>query len=217
MTNTDSQLSAEISAPSSTPSLPPSSAERWQLWRQRGLIGLSLTGLGVLGIGLEDFSPRDAAWFWIVVLPLFAVVSMQLSTRKARARGDKVWPVIRAEIYHWGGFLIALKIMLLFIQQGTLDREAGGMVSLLLLALACYYAGVHFDPIFLLVSGPLALAAVLASYITQYMWFVLATLGLLIVVLLVVHLRATQRMKAVSDAGETPESLPPPQKLTSGD
>jgi predicted Abi (CAAX) family protease len=77
--------------------------------------------------------------------------------------------------------------------------------------------GVHFDPIFLLVSGLLALAAVLSSYITQYMWFVLATLGLLIVVLLVVHLRATQRMKTASDAGETPESLPPPQKLTSGD
>lgn len=148
-------------------------------WQARVIVAIVLVALSIIGLGLTNFATKDAEWYWLLVIPIFALAGVRVWEKKGfTLKGS--WGLLRDQIFHWLGFLAAVQIMYLMIQAGTLDRTAAGLVSLVLLALTSYLAGIHFDRMFLIVALLLAVAAVMATYVDEYMWIVLAILGLVI-------------------------------------
>ena len=146
-------------------------------WLRPVVLALVLSALALVGLALEDFAPYDSWWYWVVVLPLFGLICMRLHW--ARKEDEKrAWPAIRQEVLHWLGFLLALKLMFLLIHSGTLSKNASGLVSLLLLAVCSYYAGIHLTPVFLVVSLLIAVVIGVTAYAEEYLWLVFVVLGL---------------------------------------
>ncbi len=149
----------------------------WQSWRDRILVAIFLLGLGIVGLGLENVSWNYAAWYWGLVLPLFGIISIRMSARRPGRAHQRLWPAIRQQILHWIGFFLALSLMFMLEYTGTLNRNSSGLVSLLLLTVATYYAGIHLDRSFLLASFLLAVALCVASYIQEYLWIMVVALA----------------------------------------
>jgi hypothetical protein len=53
-----------------------------------------------------------------------------------------------------------------------MSTDAVALTIILVLAVTCFLAGVHFDHSFYWVSGPLALAAMIETEIETYLWLV---------------------------------------------
>ncbi len=173
---------------------PPASgtAARTKPFPKWALQVLFLVLLGLAGLGLTDFAPEKAEWYWVLMLPVFGLVGMWM-TAGHRKEGQKLWPAIRTQVYHWLGFLIAIKLMFLLVHTGTLDRNASGLVSLILLFLTTFYGGLIYHKLYLLVSALLAVAVVVCSYVEEYMWILLVSLLVMILILIPLQLRRARR------------------------
>lgn len=148
--------------------------------------------LALAGLGLTDFAPEKAEWYWVVILPVFGLVGMWM-TAGHRKEGQKLWPAIRTQVYHWLGFAIAIKLMFLLVHTGTLDRNASGLVALILLFLTTFYSGLLYDKRYLLVSALLAVAVAACSYVDEYMWILLVILAVILLILIPMQLRRARK------------------------
>lgn len=153
-----------------------------RIWIPRLIGAVCVVAISVIGLGMTDFARRDAQVYWALVVPILIALSVRIFGRSRNQ--ERWWPAIRDQALHWLGFLIAVQIMFMLIRSGTLSENAGGLVSLLLLALTAYTAGIHVDRSFLLVAALLALTVLLATYVEEYMWIVLVILGLVVAALL---------------------------------
>jgi hypothetical protein len=161
------------------------------LWPVRIIAGLALVGLAVAGLAVTDFATKYAEYYWLLVIPIFALVSVRIWEKRDGFHFD--WRLFRQQLFHWLGFLIAIQVVFQLVQTGTIDRNSAGLVSLVLLSLTTYLAGVHFDVVLIFVALLLAIAALMASYVEQYMWIILVVLALIIGVLLFVRRKRSHR------------------------
>lgn len=139
-------------------------ASRVDFWIFVFMLVLALVGVG--------FSQTDAGgiWlYWFGLVVIYGVISVARAWQRAKreAPSKPVWPMIRAEVLHWIGALVAIKIIVVFELSGITDRGAASAYSLLVLALACYLAGVHFEASFMLLGIILAVIAVGLGYLDQ--------------------------------------------------
>lgn len=161
-------------------------------WKTNIIVALVLCALGLIGLGLMDFSPAYSETYWYFALPAFALTSIYLGWESAKRRGENPRIEFRRQILHWLGFFFALNLILVFLHAGTIERNVAGPVSLVLLALTCYLAGIHFEPAFVIVGILLALAAATAAYLEEYLFIILVISFLLLGVVLV-QMRASRR------------------------
>lgn len=172
-----------MSDPGMTEKKPYISAEKKQYWKLQVMIALFLLGLGLIGLGLMDFAPLYAEHYWLIALPIFAGLSIYIGWKAAKRRGEDARLELRRQALHWLGFVIALKLVLVLIHSGQIERESAGLVSMVVLALTCYLAGIHFEPAFVMVGIFLALAAVTAAYLMEYLIIILVIVFLLLAML----------------------------------
>lgn len=156
------------------------SAETKQHWKIQAIIALLLVGLGLIGLGLMDFAPLYSEWYWAIAMPIFAGMSIYIGWRNAKRRGENAKLELKRQAFHWIGFFVSLKLVVVLIHTGTIERESAGLVSLVLLALTCYLAGIHFEPAFVLVGILLAIAAASAAYLEEYLMIILVIVFLLL-------------------------------------
>jgi hypothetical protein len=74
------------------------------------------------------------------------------------------------------GPVIAVKMLFLQHGRGQMSTDAVALTIILLLAVTCLLAGVHFDLSFYCVSAFLALATVFGTEIETYIWFAVVLL-----------------------------------------
>jgi hypothetical protein len=155
------------------------SAETKQHWKVQVIIALFLLALGLIGLGLMDFAPDYSETYWFIAMPIFAGLSIYLGYKGAKRRGENARLELRRQAFHWVGFLVALNLVVALINSGQIERESAGLISLVILALTCYLAGIHFEPAFVLVGILLGLAAVTAAYLEEYLIIILVIVFLL--------------------------------------
>ncbi|MEO2048846.1 MAG: hypothetical protein ABGX16_19995 [Pirellulales bacterium] len=140
----------------------------------RAWIFCTMLVLALVGMGLT-MSREDGGWeFWIFLLAFYAIVSLFWAWQRAKQKQESVWKMARTQVFHWFSVLLIFGILVLFERTEIISREASANVALLMLALACILAGIHFEWTFLLVGIVLGIMAISVSYLEQFfVWLVM--------------------------------------------
>lgn len=133
--------------------------------------------LSIIGIAITDFSPTVSHRYWLAMVPIFAGACLILEWSRARNKGLKWLTILRTQLLHWIGLLIAVRLVYLLLGTGRLDNENTGLIILLLLALTTFLAGIHLGWRLCVLGIFLACALVAAAYLEEYIWmlFIVAT------------------------------------------
>lgn len=133
----------------------------------------ALVLLSIVGIAVSDFSNTYGLTYWLVMVPLFAVASIFTSWFRARKEGLTVAGILWRQIFHWAATALAVYLIYLFTRTGRIPDQEAGLLTLLVLALATFLAGVHFDWRLSLLGVVLGAAAACALLIKEFFWFLL--------------------------------------------
>ena len=138
--------------------------------------------LALVGMGLSQALEKGAWWYWLFVVVVYAALGLWRSTSKARKKDQAIRKMIGRELGHWAILLAFLGVVLLLERQEIITRPAASDISLLLLALTCCLAGVHFDWLLFIVGIVLTIMVVAMSTLEQYtlvLWviMILVTIG----------------------------------------
>ena len=187
--------------------LRPSLTSELPAWARHLITVLYLVALGGVGFGLREFTPKEAEFFWVLALPLFGIVSLQLRTEPLLGEEKSLWRVLRVHFTHWSGLLASVLLMLFLVHNEQIKPEASGLLALLLLGLSSFYAGVYVDRSFFLIALLLGVATGLASFVGHFLWI---GVGLIVLVGIALLLkRAKRQLEAPpAPAPGDPESAP---------
>jgi hypothetical protein len=146
------------------------------LWSGRSLqfwLFCVLLGLALIGMGLTQATEGGGTLYWLIVLWVYALFSLVRAWLQAKQRHESIWSEIHLHLLHWLGALVALHIILVLEHHDILARDAASDVSLVVLALASYLAGLHFERLFVLIGIILAIMAVVGAFVEQYtLWLI---------------------------------------------
>jgi hypothetical protein len=180
MSVTETELSTVATSPTVQPAVatpPPPSA--WSsrietiLLRRLLIVGV-LSVLIMIGLFLTNVNHLRARFYWSAMFPIFGIVSLWHELLVLSRPEVPVWKLILHQVLHWLGPIVAVRIIFLQLERGQMSADAVALVTLLILAVTCFMAGVHMDRSFYWVSAVLALAAVVGTEVEAYIWALLA-------------------------------------------
>jgi len=151
--------------------LPGKSQPGWLGVEEISFIGLLLLAIG--GMAVADYSARSSLSYWLVVIPLFAAVSISNGWRRGREDGKSVSSVLLSQILHWGALVFAVYLIYFLEQTGRLNREDAGLVALLCLSLTTVLAGIHFNWRLAVLGALLAAGTACAALVEEFFWLLL--------------------------------------------
>jgi len=137
---------------------------------------LGLLFLSGVGIALTDFSPSKGFWYWVAMAPLFWGASIRIEWSRVKQRGESRFKVVRRQIIHWVGYLVAVHLVFLLNYTGRMNSADAGLVALLVLALSTFFAGIYSDWRITFVGIFLGSAVAGAALIEEYIWLALIPL-----------------------------------------
>ncbi len=161
----------------------------------RRLLVVGVLGVMVMiGLFLSNYSSERARYYWCAMFPIFGLACLGHELAAGRAYEIALWRILLRQALHWIGPIVAVKILFMQHARGQMSTDAVALTIILLLAVTCFLAGVHFDRSFYWVSAFLALAAVIGTEVETYLWFVVVLLliGVAIAVLSAILLRGSK-------------------------
>jgi len=161
---TDTKTPASLTARSSIDK----SHVRLELWMLVLMVALALAG-----VGITQAVKSGGKLYWLFLVLVYAAISLTLAWRRHAKEDQHIWPLIRTEVLHWLGALVAINIVLFFESADIASRGVAADYSLLILALSCYLAGLHFNWAYMPLSLVLAVTVVGLGYLDQLSVFVL--------------------------------------------
>jgi general stress protein CsbA len=138
------------------------------------LCGMLALALG--GMGMSQASEGGAWEYWLFVVAVYASLGLWRAARQAKQAGEPVQKRIAREIAHWAVLLGFLAVLLMLERREIIDRQSAADSALLLLALSCCLAGVHFDWQMMIVGVVLTVMMVAMATLEQYaivLWIVM--------------------------------------------
>ncbi len=145
-------------------------------WKLRFGILCAMLLLALVGMGLSQATETGAWWYWLFVVVVYAALGLWRSTRKAKQHNRPVRSLIGRELSHWAILLAFLSIVFLLERREIISREASSDIALLLLAISCCQAGVHFDWLLMTLGIVLTIMVVAMASLEQYtvvLWIVM--------------------------------------------
>jgi hypothetical protein len=124
----------------------------------------------VFGLFLANYSAVKAYDYWCAMFPAFGLVCLGHQLIAGNTGGMPMWKVVLKQIVHWLGPIIAVSVVFLQLTKGEMDSATVALTILLILSVTCFLAGLHFDPVFILLSIVLMLVALLGAEIEAYIW-----------------------------------------------
>jgi hypothetical protein len=142
----------------------------WALYGRLGgfllMLGLAVAGMILINREGNREAPQEGnyVWiYWIAVVAIYTGVSLFRGYTYGRLKGGGLKNALGGHFMHWGGLIIVVGVMMWLVNYGEVPARTGANVLVLLLALTCYLAGVHFDRLFMVLGVFLGVIALLAS------------------------------------------------------
>ena len=125
--------------------------------------------LALIGMGITQATSGGGWEYWGLLVLVYGLISIMVTWRQAKNRGEPIWRMIRKQVLHWAGALVAFKLLFLLEKTDIVSRQAASELSVILLSLVCYLAGVHFQWMFMLIGLVVGIMAITLAYLEQYM------------------------------------------------
>lgn len=163
-------------------------------WKIALVVAIGMVLLALLGVGLSTAAggkSTAASVYWVALVPVYAILCIW--TAWARTGQGRLFgvPQVNRQVFHWLGIGVALGLDFMIRRTGEESGMGAGMVALLLLALGCYLAGIHFEWLFVLVGILLSLTLIVVAEAEQYLWLVFVV-GLLAILAMLGLTRLTR-------------------------
>jgi hypothetical protein len=168
------------------------------LLRRALTVGL-LCILIMIGLFLTNVSHERARFYWSAMFPIFGVFSIWNELKSPGHDAQPLWKLLAVQALHWLGPIIAVRIIFLQLSRGQMDADAVALVTLLILSVTSFLAGVHLNRSFYWVSAVLAVAAIVGTEVEAYLWL-LAVIAILAVAVTAFALYALRRSPAAARA-----------------
>jgi hypothetical protein len=137
-------------------------------WKVAAIAAIIMVMLGLLGVGLTTTNSGVATTYWISLVPVYGLLCVATAWRVHGKRIDR--PEVIRQSLHWLAILVALSLDFYIRGSGQETGVAAGLNAMLLLALGCFLAGIHFERLFVVVGLLLAAALVVVAKADQYLW-----------------------------------------------
>lgn len=151
----------------------------------RLIIALIMLALGFIGVIVTDIKKEGGWYYWRILAVIYALLSLGLSWH-LKKRGWKTTLInIGHEIAHWAGLIGAIFIASYFVQVGMIGRFEASLLTLLLLALATYLAGIYIETTMLVIGIMLGAFAAAIAFVDEYLYNILLPLTLIVAIILI--------------------------------
>lgn len=151
----------------------PAAEQPRQQFHTRRIVFIALVALSVIGIGVMDFSQKFALWYWLAMAPIFAGASLAMTWKNAHQLDTTAGRHIQRQLLHWLVLVVALLLVFLMQKYNTLDPGSAGLMALLMLAMMCLLAGVHFEWRMAVLGGILTLTFIAGVFVESFFWILL--------------------------------------------
>ncbi len=148
-------------------------------WKFR--IGITILMLILAFIGLIFTNiQEEMGWnYWRAITPIYGLLclftSWYLRKKNQVITSIKLWH----EVLHWVGLFGGVVLISSFVDRGIMSRFAAGVSILTLLGFSVYIAGIYIERSFIVIGIVLALFAGFASFLQQYLYFIIIPLFLI--------------------------------------
>lgn len=138
-------------------------------WKARLIVCLLMLALAFVGLIVMDLH-SGAYWLYSRIMAvIYALLSLwlfwYLHRGKHMIHGSTIWH----QMLHWLGLLLAVYLTSIFVSTGVMGSTQAGLVTLVLLALTIFLAGVYTDTSFMLIGITLAIFAAGAALVQAYL------------------------------------------------
>ncbi len=140
-----------------------------KIWKARVVVAIIMLVFAFIGLIVNDFLPTGQWFYWRVLAPVYAAVSIWLSWYASKAEGKITVKQIGLQIVLWLGLMASVLIMTVYVDSGIMGRIEGGFAVLVLVAMTTFAAGLFFDPALTLIGIILGLFAVASGLIQAYL------------------------------------------------
>jgi hypothetical protein len=155
-------------------------------WKFAVVVAIVMIVLALLGVGLTSARSTYALTYWVALVPVYGLACVLTAWRRAALSKHSEGRLVIRQVLHWTGIAAALGFDFLIRGSGEETAVAAGLNALLLLALGCYLAGIHFERLFVLVGILLSIIFVIVTKTTEYLWLVFVIGGIAVAALLAV-------------------------------
>jgi len=138
-------------------------------WKARLFICLAMLALAFVGLLVMDMHPKSYWFYSRIMATVYAMMSLWLFWYLHRGEHKIHTSTIWHQMLHWLGLLLAIYIISIFVDTGVIGSAQAGLVTLVLLALTIFLAGVYTDTAFMLIGITLAIFAAGAAMIQAYL------------------------------------------------
>lgn len=138
-------------------------------WKARLTVSLTMLVLAFIGLIIMNIH-ADSYWIYSCIMAvMFAVLSLWLFWYLHQGEHKISTSTIWHQALHWLGLMFAIYIVSIFVSTGVIGTMQAGLVTLLLLALTIYVAGLYTDLSFIFIGIALALFAAAAAMMEAYL------------------------------------------------
>lgn len=147
---------------------PASTDDSSRYWKIQFYILCGMLLLALIGMGLTQ-SLENGAWeYWLFVVIVYAGLGLWRSTRSAKLQGQPVKWLNGRELAHWAVLLVFLSIVAFLERKESVTQASAAHFSLMILAVGCCLAGIHFDWMLMIVGVVLTVMLLALATLGQY-------------------------------------------------
>lgn len=173
--------------------------------RLRLIIALTMLVLGFIGVIVTDVSKTGAWNYWRFLAVVYGVLSLCLSWHLRRKAWKTALVTLWHEVAHWAGLIGAIFVSSYVVSAGLVGRFEASIMTLLLLALATFLAGIYIESTLIAIGIILGLFALGIAFIDAYFYNVLLPFALLAILVYVVFIRHVHKKMKKNTPGTPPE------------
>ena len=126
--------------------------------------------LAFLGMVITDVRTTGGWDYWKWMVPVYAILALWLSWYVRRQTQVASPITLWHELLHWIGLFLAVFLVSILVQLGTISRFIAGIFDLILISLAVFLAGIYVESTFILIGIILGIFALLTAFLVQYLY-----------------------------------------------
>ena len=148
-------------------------------WEARFIVGVLMLIFSFIGLVITD-THEDMAWdYWRILVVVNAVLSISLNLYLRRDKKIVSFASLGKELLHWGGLVLAMYLVSVFVSMGLMSRFLGSLQLMTLLAFAIFMVGVYVESTFMVVGLLLGLFCLTVAYAAEYLYYIILPLCLI--------------------------------------